>query len=133
MSAGLHFDGLPDLNRELRKLADEMPDVLEQATFAGGLIVQAEAQRRTPVEFGNLQGSAYTQRIRLGAEVGFSAEYALFVHENIEQELEGLPRPSGLGTYWNPGESQFLKNALHDKIDELNSIIKQFVQRKLNR
>jgi hypothetical protein len=34
--------------------------------------------------------------------VGYSANYALWVHENMEQKLKGQPRPSGIATYWSP-------------------------------
>src|SRR3990167_962644 len=39
--------------------------------------------------------------------VGYTAEYALFVHENKEiyppgMRLKGLPRSSGKGHYWDP-------------------------------
>lgn len=42
--------------------------------------------------------------------VGFSAQYALFVHENIEMKWKGKPRRSGIGTYWGPqGQAKFLE------------------------
>jgi len=34
--------------------------------------------------------------------VGFTATYALYVHENMEMKLKGLPRPKGRGLYWDP-------------------------------
>lgn len=41
--------------------------------------------------------------------VGFNAKQALWLHENKEQKLKGLPRPSGLGVYWGPaGGPNFL-------------------------
>lgn len=33
---------------------------------------------------------------------GFTAAYALYVHENIEMRLKGQPRPKGRGFYWDP-------------------------------
>jgi len=42
--------------------------------------------------------------------VGYTANYALFVHENLEMRLKGVPRPSGLGVYWGPnGGPKFLE------------------------
>lgn len=96
--------------------------------------VKATAVKGAPRERGNLAGSAYidtkirpaqtskiaqteasgTRFIRGDSDVyvGFTASYALRVHENMEMKLAGLPRPSGLGTYWNPGGPKFLTNAL---------------------
>lgn len=34
--------------------------------------------------------------------VGYSAPYAMFVHEAVGMVLQGLPRPSGIGNYWDP-------------------------------
>ncbi len=33
---------------------------------------------------------------------GFTAAYALYVHENMEMKLAGQPRPKGRGFYWDP-------------------------------
>lgn len=43
--------------------------------------------------------------------VGYTAKYAVFVHENVEAKNIGknVPRRSGLGTYWNPGGPKFLE------------------------
>lgn len=109
---------LNNLNREIKGIKGR--------TYAGlleaGLIVQADSQRRVPVEYGKLRASAYTQKApnstdkRPIVEVGYSAAYALYVHENMEQKLKGQPRPSGLGVYWGPkGEPKFLENALKAK------------------
>jgi len=113
------IEGMDALNKEFARIAREAPEAAAQGAFLGGLVIQAESQRNTPVEFGNLRASAYTQRTRDGAEVGHSAEYAIYVHENMEQTLEGQPRPSGLGTYWNPGGPKFLERAVNEKASEV--------------
>lgn len=128
----IEVEGLDDLNRQLRKMAKESPRAVERAAFAGGLKIQGYAQDNVPVEYGNLQGSAYTQKIKLGAEVGFSAEYALFVHENMEQKLKGDPRPSGLGTYWNPGGPKFLERAINENSDEIVDIVEAYLEKAFN-
>lgn len=128
----VEVEGLDDLNRQLRALAKESPRAVERAAFAGGLKIQGYAQENVPVEYGNLQGSAYTQRIPLGAEVGFSAEYAIYVHENMEQTLKGEPRPSGLGTYWNPGGPKFLERAVNENGDEIVDIVEAYLEQAFN-
>lgn len=127
----IEVDGLDDLNDYLRRVAREAPGAVESGAYAGALVIQGAAQKNTPVEYGELQGSAYTQRIPLGAEVGFSAEYALFVHENIEQKLRGEPRPSGLGMYWNPGGPKFLQRAVDEKAEEVSDIVEAQIEKML--
>lgn len=44
--------------------------------------------------------------------VGYTAAYAVFVHENIEMKWRGKPRRSGKGSYWDPagrGQAKFLE------------------------
>lgn len=133
MDIGANVNGVEELNRALRRLGGEVTAAVEAAAFAAGLVIQGKAQDNTPVEYGNLRASAYTKRIPKGAQVGFTSEYALFVHENMEQKLEGLPRSSGLGTYWNPGGPKFLERGVNENLHELDSIIRTYVARVLRR
>lgn len=76
--------------------------------LAGGLIIQREAQIRTPVRYGNLRASAYTRKAPdnpEAVEVGFTASYALYVHENLE-------------AHHTVGEAKFLEHAVEAKKDE---------------
>jgi hypothetical protein len=44
--------------------------------------------------------------------VGYTAAYALYVHERIEMKLRGLPRKGGKGSYWDPqgrAQAKFLE------------------------
>jgi hypothetical protein len=132
MDVGIDVDA-DALNKALRRIARQSVEACEAGAYAAGLMIQKEAQDRTPVEYGNLQGSAYTQRIPKGAQVGFTAEYALFVHENMEMKLEGLPRPSGLGTYWNPGGPKFLERAVSENTQEIMDMILAQAERVLKK
>lgn len=131
MDVGLRVRGVEELNRALRELAGDVAQAAETGAYAGGLVIEGKAKENTPVEYGNLQGSGYTKRIPKGAQVGFTSEYALFVHENMEQKLKGLPRPSGLGTYWNPGGPKFLERAVNENIAEVVDIMTAYIRRKL--
>lgn len=46
--------------------------------------------------------------------VGYTAAYAIYVHEMREPKTlgQGVPRPSGLGVYWGPSQTgpKFLEN-----------------------
>lgn len=116
------------IDRTAKALQTHMRKV-RGATMAGllegGLQVQATAMERAPHELGNLRGSAYTRRAMdrsFAAEVGFGAEYALAIHENTEQRLKGIPRPSGLGHYWGPqGQPKYLESAM---IDERDAVVR---------
>lgn len=88
-------------------------------------MVERLSKQRTPREYGNLVNSAYTRRAQdeeMSVEVGYTAAYAIWVHENMEQKLKGKPRASGLGVYWGPaGQPKFLESAL---VDLESSILK---------
>lgn len=94
-----------NLNTQVKKIKGRTIGGL----LAGGLIIQGEAQRRTPVDTGNLKGSAYTRKAmddEKAVEVGFGATYGIYVHEN-------------LNAYHDNGEAKFLENAATEKADEV--------------
>lgn len=63
--------------------------------------------------------------------VGYTAKYAIYVHENMEiwppgMRLKGVPRPKGQGRYWDPqGKAQpkFLEQPARDLKNELARIV----------
>lgn len=100
-----------NLNEEIKKLT--------RVTFAGlldaGLQIQNVAQSRTPVDTGNLKASAYTRKAmggRLAVEIGFTASYAIYVHENLEARHTN-------------GEAKFLERAILDNKDAIIEIIRR--------
>lgn len=126
---GGYIEGFDDVVRNLNAEVRRIKGASIEGLLAAGLIVQAHAQRNVPVEYGNLRASAYTRKSPEDpstVEVGFTAAYAVFVHENMEQVLKGDPRPSGLGTYWNPGGPKFLERAL----DENRAAILEQIRRR---
>ena len=123
-------DVMANLNREIAAIENRTSAGL----LAAGLIVQGESQRRVPVEYGNLRGSAFTRKTpesELVVEVGYGADYAVYVHENLEQVLKGKPRPSGIGVYWGPeGEPKFLENAAREKEGEILETVAAYAEVK---
>ena len=100
---------LRNINRELNDIKGKTIAGLWEA----GLQVEREAKLKAPVDTGNLKGSGYTRRMSDGVEVGFTAKYAAWVHEMVDQKLKGNRRPSG-GNYWEVGEPKFLEKALRE-------------------
>ena len=108
---------LAGLNREEGRVKNKA----QGGMLAGALVFLGDAQRRVPVEYGKVRASGFVARgvKPLSVLIGFSAAYALYVHENLQQKLKGQPRKSGLGKYWGPqGEPQFLLKALRAKRGE---------------
>lgn len=125
MADSKYVKGLDETLKNLNDRLDAIPNKSMRGLLAGGLLVQRDAQKRVPVEYGVLRQSAFTrkamnERAVKAVEVGFTAAYAPFVHENLEQKLKGKPRPSGKGVYWGPqGEPRFLATAVADNQDEI--------------
>jgi len=128
-----------------------------------GLILQRQAQLLVPVDYGVLKASAFTRAAGTGlttqVNVGFTAAYALFVHENRAifppgMRLKGQPRgsveqstgvgrdastgrfrSSGRGRYWDPqGQAQpkFLEEPFLRFGPSLNLIVKAAIRKELN-
>lgn len=61
--------------------------------------------------------------------VGYTANYALFVHENIEMKLKGQERKGkgAKGRYWDPqgrGQAKFLEQPVRTLTGELKKIVR---------
>jgi hypothetical protein len=104
---------LSNLNRHRARYAQGIEDALRVA----GLLLQRQSQDKVPVDFGPLKASAFTRITGSGfttvAVVGYTAAYALYVHELIGMRLKGLPRrPPSKGLYWDPqgrAQAKFLE------------------------
>lgn len=127
--ADKYVKGLDATLKNLRARLDAVPNLAMTGLRAGGLVVQRDAQQHVPVEHGPLRQSAFTRPARNDkmvkvVEVGFTAAYAPFVHENLQMILKGKPRPSGKGVYWGPaGEARFLANAVERQKDEIVRLV----------
>ena len=114
---------LKNLNLEINGIKNRSFDGLLEA----GLKIEAASNNRAPRDLGNLVGSSYTRKAQdgsLSVEVGYTAEYAVYVHENLEMKLKGEPRASGRGVYWGPkGESKFLEKTIRENESEIVKII----------
>jgi hypothetical protein len=103
--------GLDKVMRNLNKEIKGIEKRSQVGILKAGFFIEGEATKNAPLFTGNLRGSAYTRSVpEGGVEVGFEAEYALWVHE-IEKD------------YGN-GEWKYLQRA----IDENESIILDIIR-----
>lgn len=79
-----------------------------------------DAIKRAPLETGKLRDSGKVTKKGRGTKavysVGFGAPYAMYVHEQVEMRLKGMPRRGAgrTGFYWDPqgeAEAEFLLKA----------------------
>lgn len=90
----------------------EIEGATKKGLLAAGLLIETESIQRTPKDIGNLRSSAYTQPTEDGVQVGYTADYAPHVHENLESR--------------HPiGEAKFLERAMNEKEAEALELIKQ--------
>lgn len=65
-------------------------------------------------------------------DVGFTAPYAIFIHEfsNPKTLGAGVPRPSGIGEYWGPPQfgPKYLESTLREFGGEARRIIREAVK-----
>lgn len=119
--------GFENVISNLNKAIAGIEGNCREGLLEAGLQIEASAVKRVPREYGNLAGSSYTRFAPDDpdiVEVGFTAAYAPFVHSSTEEKLKGKPRPSGLGTYWNPGRSLFLQSAIEDNLFGIVDIVR---------
>jgi hypothetical protein len=86
---GIKIKGLDIVTKNLRTAGFLSGAGLETGLKRSGLLIQRASMREVPVDKGNLRGSAFTRKIGgAGAHsviaVGYTAKYALFVHENLQ-------------------------------------------------
>jgi len=99
-------NGLKELKKNLMVEKTIRRKELDAGLRLGALHIQAKSQKLVPVDTGNLKASAFTRR-ESGLEpsylIGYTAEYALFVHE-MKMVNPGVERggSNGKGRYWDP-------------------------------
>lgn len=116
--------GVKDLSAAWKKKKGELGPKVELGLKTAGLFLQRESQLLVPVDFGVLKASAFTRAEGKWFDtvviVGYTAFYAMFVHEMVEMKLKGLPRepnPPHKGNYWDPagrGQAKFLEAPARD-------------------
>lgn len=120
--------GFPQLKRRMHMtLTRVIPQKAEKAAMVAAVTGAAMANTYAPVEYGFLRGSQYRKLLIEGSQyvgaVGYTAAYAASVH-NAEGTLEGQPRPSGRGNYWDPdARPGFLTIAFEHHQDDIDQVV----------
>ncbi|EPM0362600.1 HK97 gp10 family phage protein [Klebsiella aerogenes] len=130
---GVKIRGVEQAKRNLdRIIGDIQGRKVVRAIKSALLIVAPEAARMTPVAKSSVLINSQFQEVmvngtRITGRVGYSANYAVYVHE-AKGTLKGKPRPlsQGGGNYWDPaGEPQFLKKAGDETRNAVDAVIKK--------
>lgn len=112
---------------------------IQSALLIGG----AQAAIYTPVDTSTLLNSQFREVMvngtRITGRVGYSANYAAFVHA-MSGKLKGQPRAhfgktsegkefgggTGTGNYWDPhGEPQFLTKGVNEARDQIDAVMRK--------
>lgn len=125
--------GVAEVLKNLKERTVALSEGCNRGLRKAGLRLQRESQRVVPVDYGILKASAFTRSEGAGFQtevtVGYTARYAIYVHENTEMKLKGEPRFSPhKGRYWDPqgrGQSKFLEEPMRRFSKELQALIKE--------
>lgn len=103
---------LKNLNKEIRGIRGRTTRGIRESL----LVIKGKSQDKTPIDTGNLVGSHYTEVGTIGknpvGEVGVTADYGIFVHEDLEARH-------------TVGEAKYLENAVRESKSEILDIIRK--------
>lgn len=106
---------LANLNKAIKEIKGRN---LHGMTVAANLI-KTESEKLTPVATGNLKGSHYLEDNANPddpiVEVGVTAEYGVYVHENLEAQHTN-------------GQAKFLETAIKENVDMVLKVIQNRVE-----
>lgn len=130
---GVKVKGVSQAKQQLDSLLGEVQGrKVGRAIKSAMYIIGQDAMTMTPVgKTSVLINSHYQEMVvngtRITGRIGYSANYALYVHE-APGTLKGRPRPEtrGGGNYWDPsGEPKFLEKAFKQNKDKVAEIIRK--------
>lgn len=132
--------GTLNLRQQFGQVIDNLKGPQLERTITEMLIQAAQySDELTPVATGNLVNSRYRNVKPIGdslvGEVGYTAKYAMFVH-NAPGKLKGMGvyrSPKRLGVVWGPdGEPQFLAKGRDKMIaEDAQAIIQRNMEPRL--
>lgn len=103
-----------DFDKNLKAAFAKMKKGSHRGLVLATALVKRESQKRTPVDEGNLKGGHYTNvsknKDESVGEIGTTAEYAIYVHEDLE-------------AFHPTGEAKFLENAISENEETILRLI----------
>ncbi|ADU69431.1 HK97 gp10 family phage protein [Pantoea sp. At-9b] len=141
---GIKVRGVANSVNALNRLIDNIQTrKIPRALQSANLVIAAQAAIITPVDTSTLLNSQFREIIvngtRITGRVGYSANYALYVH-NASGKLKGQPRAhfgktrdgkefgggTGTGNYWDPhAEPHFLTKGGEQARDDVDRVIRK--------
>jgi len=127
-----YVGGLDTVLRTLQSRVERLKEGYVRGLKRAGLLLQRESQKIVPVDTGNLKASAFTRLEGSGwkaaAIVGYTAIYAVWVHEAVGMRLKGIPRQGEGhgGRYWDPqgrAQAKFLEVPFRQLRDQFRAIL----------
>lgn len=116
MAKQVRIDGIGKVLSNLNRSISGIKSKSRQGLQTAALVVLGTSKELTPVDTGNLRAGTYTKLIgglnNPGAEIGYTAAYAVFVHERTE-----LHHPVG--------QAKFLETALKQNAKRVLEIIRK--------
>jgi len=131
---GVKVKGIEQAKQNLNRLIGDIQGRKAVRAMTSALImIGSEAAAITPRATSTLVNSQFreisTHGSRIIGRVGYTAAYALFVHE-ASGKLKGRPRAKvngvSRGNYWDPsGEPKFLEKGAESVRDAVDAVIKR--------
>ena len=112
------LEGLDKVLKNIQKEIDHIEGASLDGLKAAALKVQRLSDKRTPVDTGNLKSSGETITLTSSppvVAVSYSANYAVFVHENLEARHTN-------------GRAKFLESAVRDLEAEIVNTVASFAK-----
>lgn len=108
--------GQDELLGRLEELADDGSEAAVYGMEQWAQAVLELSQQLVPVDTGELHNSGYVERRGNGVEVGYSADHAIYVHEDMSAH-----HPNG-------GQAKFLEAAADQLQPELEEVVAQAIR-----
>lgn len=128
--------GLKQAQQNLNKIVDEIASQkIVTALTSASIIIATEAASMTPIATSTLINSQYrsidVSGSRVTSRIGYSASYAIYVHNAPGTLLgKGVRRSNGKGNVWDPqAEPLFLDKA----VENTRSMVDAAIMREMRR
>lgn len=155
MASMLKLKGVKNMVGKMRRVSTSLSGAAARGLKKGGRHLLRESMLIVPVQTGNLRGSSFIRVFGSGwktdVQVGYTAGYAVFVHENLQKvhgkafnikyasEIEaakGTKRGTARGGMIRRGEQQqakFLEAPMKSERTEILKIIRDELQKGMKR